>query len=91
MNGGQAAIDNLKAQVTKATTIMDGAIAFINGVPGLIAAAVEASLANGATAEQLAPLTDLGTALGNESDALQTAMTANTTTPAPAPQAHKKH
>lgn len=68
----------LTAEVTAATTVEDSAITFIDGVPGLITSAVNAALANGATSEQLQPLTDLGAALQAKSDALAAAVTANT-------------
>lgn len=74
-------IDAVISEMTNATTVEDSAIAFINGVPGMIAAAVAAALENGATAEQLQPVADLGTALQAKSDALQAALTANTPTP----------
>lgn len=75
---GTEQIAALTAEVTAATTVEDSAIAFINGVPGLIATAVQESIANGATTEQLQPLTDLGTALQVKSDALAEAIVANT-------------
>lgn len=68
----------LTAQVTKATTVEKSAQTLIEGIAQRIADAVAAALANGATAEQLQPVADLGTALDAESDALQTAITANT-------------
>lgn len=75
---GQEQITALTAQVTKATTVEKSAEVFINGVGTLISNAVSAALANGGTAEQLQPLTDLGTAMDAESDILQVAITANT-------------
>ena len=71
-------IDTTIAEMTNATTVEDSAITFINGVPQMIQDAVTKALANGATQEQLAPLTDLGAALQAKSDALQAALTANT-------------
>jgi len=65
-------------EITNATTVEDSAVAFINGVPGLVQAAVDAALANGATAAQLQPVTDLGAQLQAKSDALQAAIVANT-------------
>jgi len=73
-----AQIAALTAEVEAATTVEDSATTFINGVPGLIASAVAAAVVNGATPEQLQPLTDLGTALQAKSDALTAALTANT-------------
>lgn len=75
---GQEQITALTQQVTKATTVEKSAEVFINGVGTLISNAVAAALANGVTAEQLQPLTDLGTALDTESDALTASITANT-------------
>jgi len=74
----QAAIDNLTAEVTAVTSVDASALAFVQGVPALIAAAVAAAGANGATAAELQPLTDLGNALKAQSDQLAAAITANT-------------
>jgi len=71
-------IADLTAQVTKATEVEKSAELLINGISARIAAAVAAALANGATAEELAPVADLGKALDAESDALQAAVVANT-------------
>jgi hypothetical protein len=71
-------LDDTMAAMTQATTVEDSAIVFITSVPGLIATAVAAAQANGATAAQLAPLTDLSSALKTKSDALQASLTANT-------------
>lgn len=70
-------IDDLVAAVAAEDTIVDSAIVFINGVPGLIQAAVTQALANGATAAELAPLTAVVTDLQAKSSALQAALTAN--------------
>ncbi len=75
----QEQIVALTAKVQKATTVETSAEHLIEGFAAVQAAAVAAALANGATAEQLQPLTDLGTALDSESDALAAAVTANTT------------
>lgn len=71
-------IDDLTATITNATTVEKSAEEFIKGVATKIQAGIDAGLANGATAEQLAPFTDLNKALNDESAALQAAMTANT-------------
>jgi hypothetical protein len=71
-------LDDTMAAMTEAATVEDSAVLFITSVPGLIATAVAAAQANGATAAQLAPLTDLSATLKTKSDALQTALTANT-------------
>jgi hypothetical protein len=75
---GTEQIAQLEAQVTAGTTVEDSATTFINGVPGLISTAVAAAVANGATAAQLQPLTDLGAALQAKSNALSAAIVANT-------------
>lgn len=74
----QEQIAELTAAVTKATTVEKSAEALISGFGSRLDAAVQAAVANGATAEQLQPVTDLGTALDAESDALSAAVTANT-------------
>jgi hypothetical protein len=67
-------LQDLIDKMTNAETVEDSAIAFIQGVPGLIQAAVDAALANGATAEELAPVAQVGTDLKAKSDALQQAL-----------------
>lgn len=71
-------IDQLTAQVTAATTVETSAVTFINGIQALIDAAVAQALANGATAEQLQPVSDLSTQMQTESDALAAAIQAHT-------------
>ena len=71
-------LDALSAQITKATTVEQSAEALIGGISARIADAVNAAIGNGATADQLKPVSDLGTALDAESDKLQAAVTANT-------------
>lgn len=61
-------------EIIEADTVIDGAVAFINGVPGLIATAVTAALANGATADELKPVTDLGDTLKVKAQALKDAL-----------------
>lgn len=70
-------IAKLTADVAAETTEVASAIVFINGVPALITNAVNAALAAGATAEQLAALTALSTSLEAETPALTAALTAN--------------
>ncbi len=82
------AVDQILAAVTAATSVDDSAIAFITGVPALITAAVAAAVANGATAEELAPVSQAATDLQAKSDALVAALTANT--PVNAAQAKAK-
>lgn len=71
-------LDALSAQISKATDVETSAEALITGISQRIADAVSAAIANGATADQLKPVSDLGTALDAESDKLQAAITANT-------------
>jgi len=71
-------IDQVITEMTNATTVEDSAIAFINSVPQMISGAVAKAIENGATAEQLQPVADVGTQLQAKSDALQAALTANT-------------
>lgn len=72
------ALDDLSAQITQATSVEDSAAALINGISQRITDAVNAAIGNGATADQLKPVSDLGTALKASSDKLQDAITANT-------------
>lgn len=72
------AIAALTAKVNDAVTVEESAIAFINGVPGLIANAVAEATAAGATPEQLAAVTALGDRLTAEAANLTAAVTANT-------------
>jgi hypothetical protein len=75
-------IDELTVEVTNATGVDASATTLINGFAARLQAGIDAALANGATAEQLAPLHDLGTALQAGSDALAAAVAAN---PPPGP------
>lgn len=67
----------LTTEMTDATSVMEGATAYITTVPDLIAAAVAMAVANGATAAQLKPVTDLGTTLAAKAAALTAALEAN--------------
>jgi len=71
-------ISTLTAQVTTATTVEKSAQTLIEGIKARVDAAVAAAIANGATAEQLQPVSDLSAAMDAESTALQAAVTANT-------------
>lgn len=66
------------AAVEKAKTVMDSAAVLIGGFQARLDAAVSEALANGATAEQLQPLSDLSVELGSSADALAAAVEANT-------------
>lgn len=61
-------------EITRANTVIDGAVLYIKGIPALIQAKIDEALANGATAAQLAPLTDLGVELKVKADALEAAL-----------------
>lgn len=69
---------DLQAQVAKNTEVEASATVLINGLAGRIQAAVDKALANGATAEELAPVTDEINALKTGADALAEAVAANT-------------
>jgi hypothetical protein len=74
-------LSELEAQITAATTVVQSATTLILGIPGLIQSAVDAAIANGATAEQLAPFDALGDELQAKAAALAAAVSANTPTP----------
>ncbi len=57
--------------------VVDSATALVNSFAGRIQAAVDAAIGNGATAEQLQPVTDELAALKGKSDALAAAVAAN--------------
>jgi hypothetical protein len=71
-------IEQLKTEVARVTTVNASAVTLINGISARIQKAVDEALANGATAEELAPLTDLNTALSTASTELSAAVVANT-------------
>lgn len=77
-------LQDLITQVNRINAVVPSAVALINGIQARIDAAVAAALANGATAAELAPLTDLSSQLGAQDDALAAAVAANTP-PAPTP------
>ena len=71
-------LDALAASVTQMTSAADSAIALINGIAGRVQAAVDAALANGATAAELAPVQAEADALSAKADELGAAVAANT-------------
>lgn len=73
------AIEELRVEIEEDSTIIDGAVTFINGVPALIQAAVDEALAQGATPAQLQAITDLKTKISDKADALKAAIEAGTT------------
>lgn len=72
------AIEALRVKVEENTTEAGSAIAYIKGVPDLVAAAVAEALAAGATPEQLTALTNLQTKIGDETQAFIDAVPVNT-------------
>lgn len=70
----------LEAQVAENVSVEQSAVIALNGVAARIQAAVDAALANGATAEELAPVQAEVDALNASADALAAAVAANTTT-----------
>jgi hypothetical protein len=71
-------VDNLTADITKATDVVKSATILVNGIKARIDAAVAAAVANGATEAELAPLSALSDTLETESGALAAAVEANT-------------
>lgn len=76
-------LQQLADQVNASTTVMASATALINGIAARIDAAVQVAIANGATAEELAPITAEVAALQQSSSDLSAAVSANTPTPTP--------
>jgi len=76
-------LDQLTAQVTETTGVEQSAIELINGIQSRIDAAVQAAIANGATVEQLQPISDLSTAMEAQTQALAAAIQANQPPPQP--------
>ena len=75
-------IDELKQEVTDTVGAMESAVVFINGESARMDAAVAKALENGATAEQLAPITDEIATMKSERESLAAAIAANSP-PAP--------
>lgn len=78
------ALANITADVTRATTVVKSATVLINGIAARIDAAVQAAIQNGATAEELAPVSTLSDELETEVGHLATAVEANTPAAPPA-------
>lgn len=74
----KADLQPLIDEVAAIEAVEESAIALINGFNAREQAAIDAALANGATAEQLQPLVDNLNAARSQSDALAAAITANT-------------
>lgn len=75
----------LEKEVASDVTVMGSAATLINGFAARQQAAIDAALANGATAEQLAPVQAEVDSLKASSAALSAAVVANTPPPAPTP------
>lgn len=75
-------LDDLAAEITNDVTVMGSATTLINGIAARIQAAVDAALAGGATAEQLAPVQAEVDSLRSASADLSAAVAANTPPPA---------
>jgi hypothetical protein len=71
-------LQTLADQVAASTAVEASAVALINGIAARQQAAIDAALANGATAAELAPVQAEADALKASSDALAAAVTANT-------------
>jgi ABC-type transporter Mla subunit MlaD len=71
-------LEQLRGQVEAANGAMASATVLINGIAARVQAGIDAALANGATADELAPLTDEVNSLKNASDELSAAVQANT-------------
>ena len=69
--------DEIQA-ITRATEVIQSATILISGIGAKINAAVAAALENGATADELQPITDLSIELAAKSAALADAVAANT-------------
>lgn len=88
-------LEALREQVEKTTAVEASAAALINGINDRLKEAVDKALANGATAEELAPVQTVVDSLTSSSDSLSAAVAANTPgstdpTPTAAPKAAKK-
>ena len=72
-------VDQVLAQVTATSTVIDSAVVLINGFHDMLTKAVSEALANGATAAELAPVSDALAVIKGKTDALAAAVAANVT------------
>lgn len=72
------AIESLRAEIEETKEVSSSATKLIGGISGRIKSAVDAAMANGATAEELKPLTDELASLDESNTALAAAVAANT-------------
>ncbi len=70
-------LTDLASATTKAKGAMESATVLINGIASRVQAAVDAALANGATADELAPVSQLVSDLNTDADALSAAVASN--------------
>lgn len=71
-------LEDLRLQVEASTAVEASAVLLINGIAARQEAAIKKALENGATAEELAPLTEEVAHLKASGDALSAAILANT-------------
>lgn len=71
-------ITDLTNEVAQSVSVENSATILINGISTRIKDAVAKAIENGATAEELAPLTDVAKQLDESNKALADAITANT-------------
>ena len=83
-------VDATIAQITTSDNVIDSATQLVSSIATLIANAVAAAIAGGATAADLQPLSDLVTVLNTKSAALAAAVAANTPAPPPTPPQQAK-
>lgn len=69
-------LDQLKQQVQQTTGVEQSAITLINGIQAQIDQAVQAAMENGATAEELQPVSDLSNAMSDQTNQLAAAIQA---------------
>lgn len=72
------ALGNLETAVTNITTVVDSAIALINGIAARIQQAIADAIANGATEAELVPVQAEADLLQAKAQALADAVAANT-------------
>lgn len=83
-------ITALQTSTTGLKSAADGAINLLNSIKQMIADAVAAALAAGATPAELQAITDVGTALDTNTVALAKAVADNTPSPTPSSMTSKK-
>jgi DNA anti-recombination protein RmuC len=81
-NALDAAIAQLTSQVSTLTTQSQAIVTYLQGVPALITAAVNAALAAGATPTELTEITNLSGQVQSDTTSMASAL--NTVNPAPA-------